>query len=182
MRYIALIRAINVGGHRKVKMKDLREMFIEMGIEQVRTYIQSGNVIFNSDITDAHALSREIENEIRKAFGHEVIVIIRTPEQLHYLIENNPFARKNHQPYMLYVTFFKHDVSPEKQEEIRNLTNDIEMYRFQKGELFSLIDKQTEQKVYFSNNYIENIAGQLGTTRNWNSVNKIYELAKVSTA
>lgn len=161
-------------------MKDLREMFINMGYGPVRTYIQSGNVIFNSDKTDPAELGRLVENEVRNTFGHEVIVIIRTPKQLEYMIENNPFAGKNHEPYMLYVTFFQKEISPEKQLEISNLTNDTENYKFQKGELFSLIDKQTKQKVYFSNNYIENIAGQMGTTRNWKSVNKIFDLSKES--
>jgi uncharacterized protein (DUF1697 family) len=79
--YIALLRAINVGGHRKIKMQDLRGMFASAGFNDVKTYIQSGNVIFSSPESAPGTLAETIETEIKNTFGHDVDVIIRTREQ-----------------------------------------------------------------------------------------------------
>lgn len=178
MIYIALLRAINVGGYRKIKMADLRAMFSSMGFKNVTTYIQSGNVVFNSDLSQPEQLSQSIEEQIQKSFGHEVVVIIRTLQQLEELLDKNPFKGQNNDPYKLYVTFFQTKPSSKIQNLIRNLSNSIENYQFYNGELFSLIDKKTDQKVLFSNNYIEKKASISGTTRNWKSVGKILHLAK----
>lgn len=175
--YIALIRAINVGGHRKIKMKDLRKMFMSMGFENVKTYIQSGNVVFSSPETDSAKLAGNIESEILNHFGHDVDAIIRTPEHFKVLTESNPFRKELAPPFMLYVTFFKKSIPKARQQEFITISNDIEEYKFTNGELFSLINKKSGQKELFSNNYVEKIAGVSGTTRNWNSVMKITALA-----
>lgn len=175
-KYVALFRAINVGGHRKVKMALLREMFSSMGFGNVTTYIQTGNVVFHSGLTDPEAIGRSVEESVKKTFGFEVAVIIRTRGQLEALVRQNPFGGRDREPYMLYVTFFQKPLSAELQKKITELTNDYEFYQFQNGELFSLIDKKTDQKVLFSNNYVEKLAGTPGTTRNWNSVKNILAL------
>lgn len=176
-KYIAFLRAINVGGYRKIKMQDLRDMFEAMGFGNVRTYIQSGNVIFDSDESDPKLLSQSIEKKIHSKFGHEVPVMIRTRDQLKNIIDQNPFKGQDDDPFMLYVTFFLETPSKEKQQELKALSSDIEKFDFVNGELFSLIDKETDQKPNFSNNFVEKLIGIPGTGRNWRSVNKIYELA-----
>lgn len=176
--YTALLRGINVGGHRKIKMADLRHMLTSTGLKNVRTYIQSGNVIFQSDEIDPNVLSNSIKEQVKNIFSHDVTVIIRTPDQLASLIAINPFEARNQDPYMLYVTFFQQEISNKKQKEIESLSNDIESYQFDYGDLFSLIDKQTDKKGLFSNNYIEKMSGVASTTRNWKTVNRIFELSK----
>lgn len=175
--YIALLRAINVGGYRKIKMQDLRNMFKKMGFKNVQTYIQSGNVIFDSDSNDSQTLSQSIKEQIHSDFGHDVPVMIRTSEDLKHLINNNPFDGQNEDPFRLYVTFFLETPPKEKQQELTSMSSDIEQFEFLNGELFSLIDKETDQKTNFSNNYVEKIIGIPGTGRNWRSVNKIFEMA-----
>ena len=176
-RYIALLRAINVGGYRKIKMDDLREMFESMDFENVQTYIQSGNVIFDSNVKNKKSLSQSIEKKIEQQFGHEVPVIIRTRDELKLLITQNPFYGENEEPFRLYLTFFLDTPSEEKQGELQKLNSSLEKFSFVNGDLFSLIDKKTDQKIRFSNSYIEKTIGVPCTSRNWRSVNKIFEMA-----
>jgi uncharacterized protein (DUF1697 family) len=177
-RYIAFLRAINVGGYRKIKMENLRNMFEEMGFENVQTYIQSGNVVFDSDKSDTMILSKSIEKKIESEFGHDVPVMIRTSKVLEKLINENPFDGKNEDPFRLYVTFFLEPPSPQKQKELIDLSSNIEKFDFVDGDLFSLIDKKTDQKVNFSNGYVEKIIGIPGTGRNWRTVNKMVEMSR----
>lgn len=176
-RYIAFLRAINVGGYRKIKMQGLRELFENMGYENVQTYIQSGNVVFDSDESDPILISQSIEGMIKGEFGHVVPVIIRTPEYLGKLINNNPFEGENKDPFRLYITYFLKTPSKEKQEELISLSSDIEKFDFVEGDLFSLVNKKTDQKVNFSNGFVEKIIGIPGTSRNWRTVNNMVEMA-----
>lgn len=176
-RYIAFLRAINVGGYRKIKMEDLRNMFEDMGFENVQTYIQSGNVLFDSNESDPSVLSQSIEQKIESEFGHDVPLMIRTPKALEKLISENPFKGKNEDPFKLYVTFFLEPPLLEKQQVLKNLSGQIEQFDFVDGDLFSLIDKKTDQKVNFSNGFVEKIIGIPGTGRNWRTVNKMVEMA-----
>ena len=180
-KYIALLRAINVGGHRKIKMADLREMFISMGFENVITYIQSGNVIFNASDTDSENFARSIEQQIKNTFGYDVSVIIRSANQLEELIRLNPFKDQDRSPFKIYITFFCEPPPDAKQQLLLDQSNETEIFRFVNGDLFSLINKKTGQKERFSNNFVEKIIGIPGTTRNRNSLEKIFKLASNQT-
>ncbi|MDB5083637.1 MAG: hypothetical protein JWN30_523 [Bacilli bacterium] len=90
MIYIALLRGINVGGKNIIKMADLRHTFETLGFKQVKTYIQSGNVLFESD-DDEDSLRQRIEHEIESDFGISLTVILRTVEEIERIIENCPF-------------------------------------------------------------------------------------------
>ncbi|NRA94449.1 MAG: DUF1697 domain-containing protein [Psychroserpens sp.] len=92
--YIALLRGINVGGHRKVPMAELREVLSKCGLEQVKTYIQSGNVIFRSSKEDLKVLEQLIQSAILNQFGFEVPVLIRTPKSLKLVLETCPFEHE----------------------------------------------------------------------------------------
>jgi uncharacterized protein (DUF1697 family) len=89
--YIAFLRAVNVGG-RTVKMERLRELFTELGLRDVRTYIQSGNVFFTSDATDRAALTRRIEQHLEAVLGYAVPTMLRTVAEVEQLVEADPFA------------------------------------------------------------------------------------------
>ncbi|MGH2458886.1 MAG: DUF1697 domain-containing protein, partial [Chloroflexota bacterium] len=88
--YIALLRGINVGGH-NVKMADLRERFGELGFDRVRTYIQTGNVFFDSAETNQQTLRTMIERQLRAALGYEVATCVRTAEHLEHVLSLDPF-------------------------------------------------------------------------------------------
>lgn len=91
--YLSLLRGINVGGHRKIKMADLKEMYESLGFGQVTTYIQSANVVFSSTGNESTAvLSTCISNAIEERFGFEAAVIIRTKEEIQQTVMHNPFT------------------------------------------------------------------------------------------
>ena len=90
MKYLILLRGINVGGNNIIKMADLKSCLETAGFENVKTYIQSGNVIFESDENDVEKLTSEIEKLLSKQFNYESKVVVRTHEQMRKIIENAP--------------------------------------------------------------------------------------------
>ena len=90
MMYIALLRGINVGGH-TVKMDYLRELFTQLGFTGVRSYIQSGNLFFETPQTDRVALTQTIEQHLHEALGYQVAVFLRTIPEIEQIVESNPF-------------------------------------------------------------------------------------------
>jgi uncharacterized protein (DUF1697 family) len=90
--YIALLRGINVGGHKKVPMADLRSLLTKSGLENVQTYIQSGNIIFQSSDEDIKALEDSIQKSILNQFGFKVPVLLRTRGDLQKIFDNCPFS------------------------------------------------------------------------------------------
>src|ERR1700716_925664 len=104
--YISMLRGINVGGHKLVKMERLRKSFEALGFEQVKTYIQSGNVVFSTAKLPPAGLSKRIEESILRDFGHSVSVISRTRDEMGETIETNPFLKKRGiDPTKLHVMF-----------------------------------------------------------------------------
>jgi len=91
LAYIALLRGINVGGHKKVPMAELRDVLTASGLENVQTYIQSGNVIFQSSSSDKEVLEQRIQKVIRGYFSFEVPVLVRTRAEIKTIFENCPF-------------------------------------------------------------------------------------------
>ncbi|MBU2927749.1 DUF1697 domain-containing protein [Winogradskyella psychrotolerans] len=92
MTYIALLRGINVGGHKKVPMAELRELLTNSGLQHVKTYIQSGNIIFQSSVNDTNFLTNQIQSLILNQFGFEVPVIIKSQQELRTIYNNCPFS------------------------------------------------------------------------------------------
>ncbi|NHC40291.1 DUF1697 domain-containing protein [Bacillus sp. MM2020_1] len=89
--YIALLRGINVGKHNRIKMADLKSLLESMGLEKVKTYIQSGNVLFEAKDEAPQIISKRLEDEISKTFGFPVPVILRTAEEYEQMIRDCPY-------------------------------------------------------------------------------------------
>ncbi len=89
MKYISILRGINVSGQKKIKMADLQSLYEQLGFQGVVTYIQSGNVIFSADNNDEAALKTTIENAITKHYAFQVLIEIRTPNDVNNIIHNN---------------------------------------------------------------------------------------------
>lgn len=139
MRYIALLRGINVGGKKKIKMIDLKILFELLKFENVRTYIQSGNVIFDFNATDTIKLADQIEHKISETYGFLVKIIIRKDYEFRELVNNNPFIKEpDIQLDQLYVTFMSDipdsnkvlllDVKKEENERFLILSREVYLY------------------------------------------------------
>jgi uncharacterized protein (DUF1697 family) len=101
---LAMLRGINVGGHAKVAMADLRAAFVELEHHDVRTFIQSGNVIFTTSSSPT-TLPATIERELKSRFGFEIKVVVRTKAQLDAVVKHNPLLSEGREPAKLHVTF-----------------------------------------------------------------------------
>ena len=178
MKYIALLRGINVGGNKIIKMKDLVEMFVSFGFKNVKTFIQSGNVIFDSSKTNIELVKSKIEKGLTKSLGYSVDVILRTREELSSIVKNNPFKKEvDHPNSKLYVTFLSKLPENKIKKIVSSYDNELETFRINNSEVYIFIRKNDIQKTVFSTNFLEKKLGLLGTTRNWNSINKILKLA-----
>ncbi|HET7657344.1 MAG TPA: DUF1697 domain-containing protein [Bacillales bacterium] len=170
--YIALLRGINVGG-KVVKMEALRNVFNEMGFENVTTYIQSGNVLFSAVEEQADGLAAHISEKLQEAFGFPIPVIIRTVEEWSEVIQANPFAGQ--EPY---VTFL--DAKPEQNAifALEIFAEDFEEEVRVIGREVYLICPKGYGKTKLSNALFEKKLGVSGTTRNWKTVNKLLSLCQ----
>ena len=178
MRYIALLRGINVSSQKRVKMADLKEIFESLGFEDVRTYVQSGNAIFDYERIDTEKLASYIENKISQIFRLSINIIIRTKEELEDIVNNNPFvAEANIETDKLHVIFLL-DVPDPKVTSLLDIKKD-------KNEEFKIVCR--EVYLYCPNGYgrtklnnaiFERKLHTTATTRNWKTTNKLLELSK----
>jgi uncharacterized protein (DUF1697 family) len=101
--YVALLRGINVGGHRSIKMAELTALFGEQGYAGARTYLQSGNVVFASARVERHALERRLESALEQRLGYDVDVFVRSVSEWDRLIEENPFEVEVNDPLKVHL-------------------------------------------------------------------------------
>lgn len=175
--YIVFLRAINVSGHRIIKMEDLLKMFTAMpGIKNVRTYIQSGNVLI--DTTDSEdKLLKKLNKHLAAALGYEVEIFIRSKAEIETIIKNNPYKKEPiSKALKLYVSFLEQHPSKEEVVLIESFSNDLERFKVKGRELYALCRKDTTEKLKYSNMFIEKKLGMLATGRDWNTINKILDL------
>lgn len=179
MKYISILRGINVGGHKKVKMADLKSLYETQGFESVTTYIQSGNVIFESTKNLNKTSARDsIEKAIEEKYGFHVPVDIRTNKELEQVVENCPFeeALSEENSAKVLVTFLQSTPSKQNQNLLLKLVKPPEKLTIQ-GEEVYLYCPNGYGKSKLTNTFIENKLDSSATTRNWKSVKKLYELS-----
>ena len=174
---ICLLRGVNVGGHNQIKMDALRDLCESLKLCNAQTYIQSGNVVFQTRERDTAKLAAKIESAIEKKHGFRPDVILRTAPEVRELIARNPFAkRKEIEPAKLIVTFLATELSAESQAALLALKPQPEELRLNGREVY----------VYFpdgmgSSKFTPILSRTLknkGTARNWNSVLKLLEMAE----
>jgi uncharacterized protein (DUF1697 family) len=172
-RYIALLRAINVGG-RVVKMDRLRALFEEGGFSQVETFIASGNVLFNSSSKSGPALERKIEKLLRASLGYEVATFVRTLAEVQQVAAYEPFSSAvMARPYHgLYVSFLRDAPSAAARRAVEALSGPNEDFHIHERELFWLSRVPFgESKV--AGPSLERILGMPATMRNVTSLRKL---------
>lgn len=173
--YIAFLRGINVGGQKIIKMEKLRDVCKSLQFQNVKTYIQSGNVIFESTEEGPDILCK-IETELENVLGYKVISIIRTVDELEEGIRQNPFSASGDFEKQ-YVTFLHREPTIEAVDRLMSYKNDVDDFCVTHREVFLLCGKGYG-KTKFSNHFLESKLDVLATTRNWKTINKILSMIR----
>jgi uncharacterized protein (DUF1697 family) len=178
-RYVALLRGINVGGNRLIKMEELRRVIEGPGFANVRTFIASGNVIFDSSETDPRALAKKIERKLAKAFGHEITVVVLELDALASMAKRDPFKKfESEQDVMFCAVFFAAD-PPQLKLPLRSTPENLEVFAVREGAAFVVCRRKPSGWFGFPNNFVEKQFGVAATTRQWKTVHKIVAFARV---
>lgn len=188
MKYVAFLRGINVGGNATVKMEELRKTFESLGFFDVKTLLNSGNVVFATE-THERALTKKIEEKLLQIFDRKIIVLIRSISAIQKLIDIDPFKKITITPdTRLYVTFLS-----EKPHSIVNISyppasqaralragespkKDFKILEVSSTEICSVLTLSPERNTTDIMNILEKEWGKNITTRNWNTVLKIAKL------
>jgi uncharacterized protein (DUF1697 family) len=175
--YVSLLRGINVSGHKIIKMEQLRKSFEALGLGDVQTYVQSGNVVFKAPKQSSERLSSQIREKIARDFGFSVPVIIRSSEEVRRAIENNPFLKQRGiDSSKLHVTFLSKAPEKDRLKALEALPTKPDQFRCSGTEVY-LYCPDGYGRTKLSNNALERVLGVTATTRNWNTVNKLYEMS-----
>jgi len=177
IRYVAFLRAINVGG-RFVKMEALVKIFSSFGFKNVKTFIQSGNVIFDSDETDMDVLTSKIEKGLSKKLGYEVDVMVRTVHQLETMVKRNPFSKLD-EGAKISVAFMSLKPKTKLEFPVFSSKKDVEIIEIKDRDAFCVHHLVNGQWGY-PNLYIEKSLGIKSTVRFWSSVKKLVEIASLA--
>ena len=171
--FIALIRGINVGGHKKIKMADLKASCEKLGLREVRTLLQSGNVVFETDEKDRTRLAQQIQGVL----GVEAKVILRTAAELKKIVAANPMlAAAERAPSGFIVMFLDGKPSAANLKSLRDAHSGPETMELHGTELYIEYGPGMGQSK-LTNALIERKLGVAGTARNWNTVTKLLEMA-----
>jgi len=178
--YIALLRGVNVGGN-TLKMERIRELWNDLGFKNVRTYVQSGNVVFEAK-GPLSTWSRKIEQALAGEARLPVTVVIRAAADLAKVIAGNPFLKdKDIDRTKLHVTFLggpklSSKATKDAAEQFGAIDAGADAFRIVGNEIY-LYCPNGYGTTKLSNNRIEKVLSQKATTRNWNTVNKLHEMA-----
>ena len=174
-KYIAFLRAINVGGH-TVKMEKLKKLFEALGFSNVSTFIASGNVIFDYSSINMQALEKKIEAHLKKSLGYEVSTFIRSSSDLAEIADHRPFTETEiAKSHALYVGFLQAPVSAEAKKKLLAAESKIDRFHFHGRELYWLLSARSIKETKFSGPLLENTLGQPTTLRNSTTVKKLAE-------
>jgi len=181
--YVALLRGINVGGKNILPMKDLAAMFVAAGCTGVRTYIQSGNVIFSAPAAKVGKLAEQISAAIAKRFGYRIPVIVRTSEDLSQAIRDNPFVKSggvgkgdvDEKP--LHIYFLADAPSAAALAGLDPNRSAPDVFHVRAREIYLHLPNGMA-RTKLTNAYFDSKLSTVSTARNWATVQKLLELMK----
>ena len=173
--YLALLRGINVGGHTRVGMDDLRRLFADLGHADVTTYIQSGNVIFRSPVDDSSRLAAEIEERIAQDLSVAVTVLLRTRDDLARIVASNPFVGRRIEPAKLHLTFLADAPDRDRAARLDRPADAPDELSLVGREVY-LYCPNGYGRTKLNNAHVERRLGVAATTRNWNTFTRLLDL------
>lgn len=172
--YIALFRGINVGGKNSLPMKELVVILEELGCQDVKTYIQSGNVVFKSDENHISGLSEGIRTEIEKRRGFAPFVLLLGLGELEKIVANNPFPEVKSDPKALHVGFLASEPEQPNLEALERIRAKSERFRLVDNAFYLHAPDGIGRSKLAANT--ERLLGVAMTDRNWRTVSKILEM------
>jgi len=171
--FISLLRGINVGGQKIIRMEELRSLYEDLKLSNIQTYVQSGNVIFDSNDSNASKITELIETQIINILGYSVSVFIRNSNDFHRIINSNPFTERKEDPAKLHVTFLYRTPS---QSSLDVPDTGLDECILQ-GEEILLFCPNGYGRTKLTNSFFEKKLNIPCTTRNWKTVNALYRIA-----
>jgi uncharacterized protein (DUF1697 family) len=175
-RWVALLRAINVGGRTIIKMADVRKLFESLGLTDVATYIQTGNVLFSTREADPQRLARQLEKKLAPAIGSQARVFVLSPADLKAAAAHNPFdPERRDQEQRCHLLFLSAEPETARREKLMALQGKEYRFHLHDKVLYYAYDNQyagNRRSIDF-----ERVLGVAGTARTWKVVAKLIELA-----
>ena len=175
-RFVSLFRGINVGGNQLVKMDALKELHTSLDLQDIQTYIQSGNVVFTSDNPNVTQIQKDIEYGFAQKFGFQVKVMVRTADEFNKIIENNPFQNQPVKESKFVVALFlaSDPVSTALEDIKMTYTGPEEIHIIGKEAFIYYPEGQGRSKL--TNTFLEKKLKTVGTARNWNTVLRLQKM------
>lgn len=175
MRYIALLRGINVGGNTIIKMEELRKTIEALGFENVASYINSGNLAFDAKKTVEDKLCSKIEEAIEKNFGKPVAVMVREQKEIETILDGNPFHGQFESHKEMHVLFLKVPMSDEQAGQLRSLAPEQERFAVEGREIYCHLPTGVADSFLGRGQFEKKLKVSV-TARNWRTVEKLAEL------
>lgn len=174
MKYAAFLRGINVGGNKKVPMTELKKCLEKLGCKNVKTLLNSGNVVFETDKTKPDVLRKKIETQIEKTFGFTSSTIIRSIDELQKLIDSDPFKGIKVTPATrLYVTLLSEKPTTKLKLPYTSPDRNFKILQASDTEVCSWLVVTADRGSVDAMGILEKEYGKNVTTRNWNTVKKL---------
>lgn len=175
-RYVAMLRAVNLGGDSSMVMTELRQVFVDQGYTDAKTYIQTGNVVFGAPGQNEDEVVARIRGGISGRWGKDVPVLLRSLAEMDAVIAANPYLAEQDDPTKLHVTFLDKDPGADRQAALASPAGETGTLALVGRDVFVHVpDGYGRSKL--TNAFIEKRTGTVGTTRNWRSVLKLRDMA-----
>lgn len=174
--YISILRGINVSGHRIIKMDALKKLCLSLDFYNIKTYIQSGNIIFEAIPTESKIISNRLKIAIEKEFGFDVPVITLTQSELESIITSNPYVNdKSKDPSFFHITFLSDWPIEQNIEQLTPIDLKKDNYKIIDKVIYLFCpDGYSNSKL--TNNLFEKKLKVTATTRNWKTANELLKL------
>lgn len=174
MKYIALLRGINVGGNKKVPMVELKKAFESLGFHEVKTLLNSGNAVFSTSESDVSKLKKIIEEELEKSFGWHIDTFIYPQESLQQMVKKDPFAQiVVTTQTRLYVSFIPENTISNLEIPYESPEKNFKILQVSEIAIFSVLILSEKYNTTDAMKIIGKEFGKNVTTRNWNTVIKL---------
>lgn len=175
--FITMLRGVNMTGHNTIKMTRLADMFRQLGYADAETYIQSGNIVFSCQNRNIDYVSSEIRKAILSEFNLNIAVITRTSDEMRKIILANPYLQEpNFDPSKMAVLFLETKPSEEQILKVADIDYPPDKFQIKGCEIYIYCPNGFGKTKLYTN-FFEAKMKVIGTARNWNTVNKLLEMA-----